>query len=91
MAFRLNRTLCSTHMLLAVGISSAKLVHVVLLLSTSSKVSSLHHRRPSALYAERYVRNLVLFLFNPRFMKFFFDNLCQHKQKKIAKERVKSA
>jgi hypothetical protein len=59
-------------MLLAVGISSAKHVHVVLLLSTSSKVSSLHHRRPSALYAERYVRNLVLILIQSPFHEISF-------------------
>ncbi|XP_066319436.1 probable E3 ubiquitin-protein ligase BAH1-like 1 isoform X3 [Miscanthus floridulus] len=49
------RTLCSTLVHLAVGICSAKPVHVVLLLSTSSRVSSRHLRRPSALYAERLV------------------------------------
>lgn len=51
------RTLYSTLTHLAVGICSAKPVHVVLLLSTSSRVSSRHLRRPSALYAERYVSN----------------------------------
>jgi hypothetical protein len=65
-------------MLLAVGISSAKLVHVVLLLSTSSKVSSLHLPRPSALYAGRYVRNPALILIQSLFHEFFF-NLCQQK------------
>ncbi|XP_066372172.1 probable E3 ubiquitin-protein ligase BAH1-like 1 isoform X3 [Miscanthus floridulus] len=53
-------TLCSTLTHLAVGICSAKPVHVVLLLSTSSRVSSRHLQRRSALYAERLVCLVVL-------------------------------
>jgi len=55
--YNVYRTLCSTLTHLAVGICSAEPVHVVLLLSTSSRASSRHLRRPSALYAERYVSN----------------------------------
>ena len=57
LTYNVYRTLCSTLMHLAVGICSAKPVHVLQLLSTVSRVSSRHHWMPSALYAERYVSN----------------------------------